>query len=516
MRAERPAAVSYLWVSTMEDQISSRWTRTGPRTFAWLSVLGIGCWFVVGFPFGNHNESYHWVAHFQHASLWDVLWTRTLAATPRPLGQGLAFVGWYAGGGSSWPVQLFNFVVAAVALWMAARTVAATRTFVLIAMAAGAGFFPGYIYLFHLHGIFYSPVLALISALLYLHEARGLSPIKRDMAAFVCALGVGLLFHPYAFLLFLGYLCGASIERWKESASTDVVRQVLLVATSVAIVIATRPEHHALSSENVRAFVTSYALSAIAPVSTVLASLLAAATPLGIAALRRPLRWGLAGVILVCCGVLTVSGLPVVVVWVATAIFKAAYLGKWALMGVTASAALLPFIAPSGSPTYAIFAIFASAIVSASDWRAIERRLQPLWGRWIGVAALCAGLLVSAVRLGVEVPIVSRAARPLMSEREKSKQLEAVIDWMLASEYRQWHLALERNANPVDVERESIERRSRPPTYQGYLDAYLNSQRDADAGRPTLVVTFGDRERVGMTLVKTVPGRLAGAAMVFK
>jgi hypothetical protein len=413
-------------------------------------------------------------------------------------------------------VQLFNLVIAAVALWVAARTVAATRTFVLIAMAVGAGFFPGYIYLFHLHGIFYSPVLALIAMLLYLHEAGGLSPIKREMVAFVCALGVGLLFHPYAFLLFLGYLCGASIERWRESSPTDVLRQVLLVAASVAIVIATRPAHHALSSENARAFVASYALTAIAPVSTVLASVLAAATPLGIASLRRPLRWGLAGVALASCGVLTMSGLPVVVVWVATAIFKAAYLGKWALMGVAASAALLPFIAPSGSPTYAIFATFASSMVLASDWGAIERRLQPLWGQWIGVAVLCAGLLVSAVRMGVEVPIASRVARPLMSEREKSRQLEAVIDWMLASEYRQWHLALERNANPVDVEREPIDRRSRPPTYQEYLDAYLNSRRDADAGQPTLVVTFGDREKAGLTLVKTVPGQFAGAAKVFK
>jgi hypothetical protein len=513
---ERLTAGSWWRAPAIEDQMSSRRARTGQRTFAWLSALGLVCWFVVGFPFGNHNESYHWAAYFQHASLWDALWTRTLAATPRPLGQGLAFVGWYAGGGSSWPVQLFNLVVAAVALWMATRIVSARRTFALTAMVAGAGFFTGYIYLFHLHGIFYSPVLALMTALLYLHQARGLSPLKRDVVAFGCALGVGLLFHPYALLLFLGYLAGASIEQWAGSSAADLRRRTLLVTVSIAIVIAVRPGHHALSSENVRAFVTSYALTAVAPASAFLASLLAVATPLGIAGLSRPLRVALAGVILVCCGVGTLSGLPVLVVWVAIAIFKAAYLRKWALTGVTASAALLPFIAPSGSPTYAIFAIFASALVSASDWTAMERRLQAVWGRWVGAAALCACLLVIAVRMGVEVPIVSHAARPLMSEREKTRQLETIIDWMLTSEYGRWHLVLERNANPVELGRESIDRRSRPPTYQSYLDTYLDSRRDGDAAQSTLVVTFGDRNRAGMMLVKMVPGQFAGAAMVFK
>ena len=499
-----------------EDRVSSRWIETDRATFAWLAAVGIGCWFVVGFPFGNHNESYYWAARFQYESGWDVLWTRTLAATPRPLGQGLAFFGWQVVGGSSWLVQLFNFAVAAVALCMTARIVPETRTFGVTAFAVGGGFFTGYVYLFHLHGIFYSPLLALIAALLYLHEAERLTPARRDVAAAACALGVGVLFHPYALLLFLGYVSGTVLERWEESSAADRLRQGTLALVSVAVLAATRPGHHAVSGDNVRAFVASYALAAMTPLLVVLASILAAATPLGIAALTRRQRFSLAGGALLCCAVFVVAGWPVVVVWIAVAIAKAACLGKWSLAGLTASAALLPIIAPSGSPTYAVFAMFVSAIVFAWGWTAMERMLEPLGARWIALALVLTVLLAGAVRIGIEVPVVSWAARPLMAEREKTKQLETIIDWMLASEYRHASLVLERNANPAEVGRAAVERRWRPPTYQDYLDAYLATRRGDGTGRPTLLVTFGNHEQPGMTLVKTVPGQFAGAAMVFK
>ena len=83
-------------------------------------------------------------------------------------------------------------------------------------------------------------------------------------------------------------------------------------------------------------------------------------------------------------------------------------------------------------------------------------------------------------------------------------------------EYRYWHLMLEDSANPVEVWREALDRRGRPPTYQGHLDAYLASRRGTGSDHQVLLVTFGARGRDGMTLVKTVPGRFAGAAMAFR
>ena len=490
---------------------------TGRASVGWFSTVGLAFWFFVGFPFGNHNESYYWVARFEHERLWAIVWTKTLAATARPLGQGLAYVGWQLPGQSSSAVQIFNFVLAAVALFVIALAIPQGRTFAVAMVVAGAGFFAGYIYLFHLHGIFYSPVLALVAVLLHLHEAEGLSPLSREVAGFACALAVGLLFHPYALILFGAYLGGLAVERWRESSSTDQLRRALLCVLGAGALAAERPHgHQVLSGDNIRAFLASYALTEVSPVLAVVSAVFAAATLFSTATMSRVHKSRLTVAVLLLAVAFLVMGLPVVLLWIAAAVFKTAYLGKWSLACMTAGAALLPCIALSGSPTYAIFAILMSTIALAWGWVRMERILERLGCRWAIVAVVLGGLLVGALRLGVEVPIASRLSQPLLAEREKTRQLETVIDWMLESEYRSWHLALEDNANPVDAGRSAVDRARRPPTYQDYLDAYMASRRSTGSVRQTLVVAFGSHGRGDMTLVKAVPGSFAGTAMVFK
>src|SRR5207245_1731221 len=160
--------------------------------FAWLSVAGVGFWFFVGFPFGNHNESYYWLARFQDHDAWDIVSTSTLAATFRPLGQGLASVGWQLSGGESWPVQ--HFIVA-----------------------------------------------------------------------------VGLLFHPYALILFLPYLAGCAGERWRESSFLEQTQRALLGLLVVFTLAASRPHgHEVLSNGNLRALLASYRLTEISPALSLL------------------------------------------------------------------------------------------------------------------------------------------------------------------------------------------------------------------------------------------------------
>src|SRR5262249_27580933 len=149
----------------------------------------------------------------------------------------------------------------------------------------------------------------------------------------------------------------------------------------------------------------------------------------------------------------------------------------WSLACMTAGAALLPAIALSGSPTYAIFVILMSTVVLARGWVAAEEVLEHVGRRWIVAAILLVSLASGALRIGVVLPIASRLAQPLLAEREKSSQLEIVIDWMLNSEYRSSDLILEDSRNPAASLRDAIDRRRRPPTYQLYLDEYLASQR---------------------------------------
>ena len=60
------------------------------------------------------------------------------------------------------------------------------RLFSLFALVAGGVFFAGYIWAFHLHGIFYGPLLLYVAALLRL--ASGPLDLRTLLAVFVGAL----------------------------------------------------------------------------------------------------------------------------------------------------------------------------------------------------------------------------------------------------------------------------------------------------------------------------------------
>jgi hypothetical protein len=502
-------------LADIESMARRPWHRVDRTSFAWLSTLGLTFWFLVGFPFGNHNESYYWIARFEHDSGWNVVWTNTLAATWRPVGQALAYVAWLVSGDSSL-IQLFNFVLASIALYMIARTIAETRTFGIAALIAGGAFFAGYIYLFHLHGVFYSPLLLVIAALVYLHEAERATAASRDYAAFASATSVGLLFHPYALILLLAYVLGSTVERWTTSSSTDRLRRAALAAAAIVLLLASRPHwHQVMSYENVRAFFASYALTEVSPIVSGVSAAFAAATVVGITTMNVRWRLVLTLVILVCSGAFVMAKLPVTLLWLAAAILKAVWVRRFSYASMTASAALLPAIAPSGSPTYAIFAILLATIILAWGYVGVERILERVDRGWILATAFVMLCLVGALRMGFELPAVSRLAQPLLAEHEKTKQLELVIDWMLQSEYRHRYLAIETPANPVDAENGAVKRRTRPPTYQRYLDAYVTSQKGEPGGPPTLVVTFGGQTKDTLRSIKTVPGRFAGVATVF-
>ena len=488
------------------------------KNFAWLAVTGIGFWFLVGFPFGNHNESYRWVSLFERHSLWDMVRTHhALAVTFRPLGQGLAYVGWQLSGGSSWPVQLFNFVVAAFALCAIALTIEETATFAIAMAITGGTFFTGFIYLFHLHGIFYSPVLIVIAALLRIDQGAIWSASRRELVIFACAFAVGLLFHPYALILFLAYVSGRILERWKDSSLADQAQRLLLALLSIIALVVTRPHgHEVLSYANLRGFVVSYQMTEITPILSIFSGIFAVATLVGMERLGHNFRIGLAGAAIFCAAALAFFGLPILLIWVAAAVFKLSYLRKWSLASMTSAAALLPGIAPSGSPTYAIFVLLLCVIALAWRWSSAEQALMRLGDRWIFVVVFVALLVGGALRMGVTLPVASRFARPVLVEQERTKQLETIIEWVLASEYRQWNVKLESPANPIDAGEWAIDRTHRPPTFQDYLDSYLASRRNSPSDPRTLVVTFGDRQLGSMTKVYTVPGRFAGAAIIFK
>lgn len=486
------------------------------KSIAWAAGLGIAFWFVVGFPFGNHNESYFWVVYFARHSFWDACCTHLLAVTRRPLGQGLAYLGWRMGGGSSWPVQIFSAVTGIVALWSIALATAETATFAVGMAAAGGTFFAGYIYLFHVHGIFYSPVLVTIALLLHLWKADRQRVEGWELGVFACGLTIGLLFHPYALILTFTFWIGRTLERWKGLSGRERWMQIALILVVLAAILVSRPSwNKLLPMEDLRGLLASYRMSETPAILALVAALFAAATVLGIEKIGWKPRVGMAGAVLLCAFGLHAAGIPVVVLWVAVAIARLIYLRNWPVAWMTLAAAVLPGVAPSGSPTYAIFAIVLSVFALAAGSCRTERALRSLPVGLAPAVAVAAMLLAFTLRMGVRIPVLWHVARPLIAEREKTEQLEDVVNWMLASRYRSWNLEIGNYVNPIDSESTAMNRVERPPTYQNYLDAYLASRRPGPADGGTLFVTFGGDDLKGMTPVYVVSGRAAGAAMVF-
>src|SRR5439155_26780253 len=92
--------------------------------------------------------------------------------------------------------------------WVA-RGVRERRLFALLSLAAGGVFFAGYIWVFHLHGIFYGPLLLFVAGLA--RAARGPLDLRTLLGVFVGAL-VTALAAPYALPLAVAFVLGATIE----------------------------------------------------------------------------------------------------------------------------------------------------------------------------------------------------------------------------------------------------------------------------------------------------------------
>ena len=484
--------------------------------YGFMAVLGFSFWFFLAYPFANHNESFVIVTQLEQMDLSDVLTDRIYpVANYRPLGQAVAWVGYHIGGGNSSAVQLFNYIVAAIAWLVLFFALREHRVFSYAAFVVGGFLFPGYIYLFHLHGVFYSPLLLLL-AVLFLLETRPLSAGVLWAAAFTAL--VAAFFHPYALPILVAALVGFTLERPREfGAFGRILGGVVLGAVTLLVVMVILPRHDSAltSHEMLSGLVTSYRMTevnaAVSVVVAVLAVLTAWSYPV-----QAKVRWlvliaSLAGIALA-----LVLGLPVLFVWIGVTLVKLVLMKKWWLVFVIGGTAMLPAPAASGSPTYAIFVIMSCTGALALSWGEAEARLAR-WGDGLAILLIATTLIVFALfRSGVEIPVLSRVAHPIFAERERTFQLEEIVSWLVRSEYARYEpVLLNKSGNPR-LAPDAVERAHRPPTIQEYLSKYTRYKRQNEAlpGK-TVLIGFGGEEVPGGTLLYSVDSQHAGQACVF-
>lgn len=478
-----------------------------------LATAGLAFWFVIGLPWGPHNEAFDWIVRLEQRSLWGALFERFPSVLGlRPLGTGPAWVLFQLGGRDVGLVEIVNAVLALLAWGWAARGAREVRLFSLFALVASGVFFAGYIWVFHLHGIFYGPLLLYVAALA--RSARGPIDLRTLLGVFVGAL-VTALVHPYALPLVIAFVAGATLETpMLRTRSGAGVLGVIVSGAAAAYFLLVPSDIRGVSGPVLPGFLATYRTLEV----NVVGSALAAAFAAWCAA--RSFRGGhgwIAGIVTAAsAAALVFAQLPVLPLWFAWAALKCMRRGHWTLAALVIGCALLPIPNPTGSPTYGVFAVFAAVFASAFDEPSSDGVLHWLTPRL--ALALIVVVLATAVsiRAGVHLPVLSRLASPLLAEGERTRQFEVLVDRLMASRWRDSPARFV-SASQQPVQGDALDRRFRAPTNDHHLETWLDWKR----GRPpvtgdTLWFGFGGEAPAGMETLLVARGRHAGDALVLR
>ncbi len=485
-----------------------------------LGLAGLLFWFILGFPFHHHNESYVWAVLLQERGFLDATLVKLRSvANHRPLGQAIAWLTFRLSEGSVAPAQVVNIAIALFAWLTPLIGLRQRRSFAVAALVSGGMLFSGYIYAFHMHGVFYSPVLLLTGFL-----ALAATQPMHTKSTIWLALGAALaaLFHPYALLLFLAWAFGAGLEcrstlTRKEWTLLGIAAAFIAGLVLVLVILPGNAISTTLANR-IAGLHATYRSTELHPIMTVGVGVLVMLTVAGTQAGRTVHTW-FAGMTAVALGLSLFAGLPLVYLWIAVAGVRMLLQGRIRLASLIACAAILPAIAPTGSPTYAVYVLLLCTVAMVVDFDGPEVVLAKL-PAIVPAAVLCVTLVLAGLlRMDVHVPVLSGVTSPLTAERERTLQLESILAWWESSTYQNVPVSLGQKApNPVDV-KDAADRRFRPPTSQVHLDTYthylLQTRSITPAAQGRLMVLFGGAESQEGAKVFTLPGGAAGPATVY-
>ena len=468
---------------------------------------------MIGLPWGPHNETFDWVVRLEQRSFWSALFDKFPSVLSlRPLGTGPAWLLYRLGGHDVGLVQFVNAALALFAWGWIARGVPQPRVFAVTALVAGGIYFAGYIWVFHMHGIFYGPLLVYVAALA--RCAREPIDLRTLLGVFVGGVFTALA-HPYALPFAVAFALGALAEtpalRTRQGAA---VLAVMLTGALAAYLLLVPGYNRGLAGDPVAALLASYKTSEVNAIGAAVAALLAAWTATRAWPGRAP---SIAGLVTLGVSALAVAKhVAVLPLWLAWAAAKSVRHGRWTMAALIVACALLPAANPTGSPTYTIFAVLLAACASALDEPGLEVSLGRVPAA-AGAAAVCALLLAAlAVRAGWPVPVLSKLARPLLAEGERTRQIEVLAARLMDSRWRGEPVRFATaTGDPLKVN--AIERQHRPPTEDAHLTTWLDWKRGSPAtGIDTLVMAFGGETRPGMDTLFVAHGRYAGDALVLR
>ena len=451
-----------------------------------LTFSGISFFFFLGFPFGNHQESYMWIPQLERLSFPETFINKVEpVANHRPLGIACAWITYHLSKGLVLQ-QLVNWLFVLASFAVLFRFSSNRRLFSLVAFFTGAGFFSGYIYLFHLQGVFYGPLQLYIAFLLIIAGRKLFLSKKVYISLFVCT-AIVALFHPFALLVFILFSAGIAVEgRILKSNSVWVGIIIVMNVMLWWLLVPSLPSMNIASA--VRGALLSYQLTEINSILTILSFLLTAISIYDIGLARR---YKLLTIIAVTGGAILfyVSQIPIMLLWIAACGIKMITLRKWSILFLIISTSLFPLATGTGSPTYVVFVVMVCIYSTAfqSSFSLAGKSTYALAAFTIPVL----GIILLATLLHYRLPVIDKFILPILAEKEKTWQMERIIEKHVSDFALQgYHLILADSANFPVLSGNNLNRIHRPPTHQFFLDYYLNQSKTTYA-KKKLLVSFG-------------------------
>lgn len=478
------------------------------------SVSGLIFWFILAFPFENRNESYSWLAQIESSTFSDCfIKTWPTIITYRPLSQCFSWLLYYSADKQIFLIQLFNFLLLFFAITVLV-IISKNKLFsALLFLFGGFIFISAYYYLFHVHGIFYSPLILYYVYLIVIKDDF-LQNRKRIVISFLITL-ITISVHSYAVIIFLLYLLG---QFAKNNFKADRSFKILFFITIVILIVILKvnqsnPINPNLLFENLKT--SLYNMEVSGKLSLLELSII----PLSALWIKRlNIRLAAIALIIILSSILFILKLPVTLVLILSLYVKLFYQKEYILIGIFSSLVLFPAIVSSGAATKSSLMIPFIIYFISLDLDSIEVFL--LKQKYYFYLIFPFLILIFAIlsRFEIQIPVINIFTKPLLIEREKTYQLSSIIDWYLSSEFKNCKLTLSQDQIPVNIKTLDVNRLQIPPTSQGYLDEYIEIKKKKlsikDSGCKIFLV-FGKDHSLNDGNIKVFPSRNAGIALVF-
>jgi len=517
-------------ISEFKDrQVFDRAARVQTLSYFIVAVLGFSFWFFIALPFASHRETYWWLA-MTHTQAFAKAFS-VISVTYRPVAQGVTWLAFLILDPRIFPTSVlrqalfqgFVYGMFVLAWWLIYRAAPERRLFAVVALIVGGVFFPGYVHLFHIYGIMYGPAMLTLGALLYLDASN---TFKNRELWFAIVAVLLVLWHPFATALFVGFYFGFYFETFRKRNRTQHLQAIVILLVGMIAIVALAvlfPRTDAMMSLHTRlfGFLVSYRTSEVNLAASLVAFLLTQAIVFSMD-LSLKLKTTVFLFASLLSAVLFLKSLPLLLLWLCAALIKLLYLRCWSLFFLTLTAAVLPFGAGIGAPVFALFAIILAAYATSLGWFRVERSLSFVKTRYVVAAIIASAIVILMVRVGINVPIVTKFAQPLLAEREKTYQLEHILAWLHKSDYCGYEIGFIDDADsPIDSVASAMIRRNRPPSSLEDVQLFWNSVLQCQRGerlnnkREIAIVTFGGQTLANLRPVFQVPGRYADDATVW-